>query len=408
MSNTSPDLPIDDLFGGDFIPASEEDWDLLDAMAQEIFRPTAPIDEGRLFAGRIKQIRQILDVIYQPGAHGIIYGERGVGKTSLANILDKKIIRADTSTKVLKISCSPNNDFATIWGNVFFDFEYEGRPVVDVIRQNPQPFAIYKVAQGLPKSTKYLVILDEFDRLTDDQAKMLIADTIKYLSDNPVGVTVLVVGVGSSIESLFGSHPSIQRCCEQVEMPRMSPEELMQILSERLPKLHMRADQGTLEKMIQFSQGLPGYTHLLGLLSVRRAISQRTKTVTHNHLQYAITNALEKGDESTRREYYEAVQSTKPDNKYKEVLLACALTTKNERGQFSASAVCEPYSHIVGREVGIESFARHLNAFCEKDRGPALIKSGKPKGFMYQFRNPLLEPLVIMLGKKMEGGDLDF
>ena len=44
----------------------------------------------------------------------------------------------------------------------------------------------------------------------------------------------------------------------------------------------------------------------------------------------------------------------------------------------------------------IEHFARHLSAFCDSERGPALVKSGKKKGFRYRFANPLLEPLVVM------------
>ena len=150
--------------------------------------------------------------------------------------------------------------------------------------------------------------------------------------------------------------------------------------------------------MIKFSQGLPGYMHLLGLLAVRSVISSRSLKIAVPHLKDAVARALEKADESTRREYYKAIQSTKPDNRYREVLLACALVRKNELGQFSASDVCEPYSVIMKKPMIIENFARHLNAFCDPDRGPALIKSGKPKRFLYHFANPLLEPLVVMRG----------
>jgi hypothetical protein len=50
--------------------------------------------------------------------------------------------------------------------------------------------------------------------------------------------------------------------------------------------------------------------------------------------------------------------------------------------------------------MGVGHFARHLDAFCDPDRGPVLVKSGKRKGFMYRFFNPLLEPLVIMIGSR--------
>ncbi len=388
-----------DLFGHDFIPTSDEDWLLLDARAQQLFRPTAPIDEQRLFVGRINQIGQLLEVIYQAGAHAIVYGERGVGKTSLANILDQKVIGDSTTIKALKITCTRGDTFGSVWRNVFFDFEHEGRSMSDVLGTDPQPFAVYKVAQGLPQRTQFLVILDEFDRLEGDEIKVMMADTIKYFSDNPINVTILVVGVGGSVEALFGKHPSIQRCCTQIRMPRMKPSELRPIFTERLAKLHMTAENEVIDNIVKLSQGLPGYTHLLGMLAVRAALAEQSKRVQLKHLDLAVASALDKSDESTRRDYYKAIQSTKPDNKYKEVLLACAMTEKNALGQFSATAVCEPYSRIVGKDVGIEHFARHLNAFCQQDRGPVLVKVGKPKRFLYHFHNPLLEPLVMLLRK---------
>lgn len=388
-------------FAPGFSPANDDDWGMIDAAAQQVFRPTAPIDENRLFAGRIEQVRALLDVIYQAGAHAIVYGERGVGKSSLANIINERILGPSKFNKVLKISCSPNDTFATIWGNVFFDYtHHNGQQILSVVTAQPQPFTVFKIAQGLPDRTRHLIILDEFDRIRDEQTKMLIADTIKYLSDNPVNVTILVVGVGKSIETLFGSHPSIARCCVQIAMPRMSPGELRQIVAERFPILAMSADDDAVGEMVRFSQGLPGYMHLLGMLSVRTAVAERTQHITGDHLTSAVGSALEKADESTRAEYYRAIQSTKPDNRYREVLRACALAKKNERGQFSASDVCAPYSKIRGTTMGIESFARHLNAFCDPDRGPVLVREGKPKRYMYHFANPLLEPLVIMKGDR--------
>ena len=43
---------------------------------------------------------------------------------------------------------------------------------------------------------------------------------------------------------------------------------------------------------------------------------------------------------------------------------------------------------------------RLLAAFCNQDRGPVLRKTGKPKGFQYQFIDAPLQPYVTMVGKK--------
>jgi len=388
---------LSDIVDPNWRPENDDDWSSLDYYATQLFRPGAPVDEDNLFVGRIAQARALLDVIFQPGRHALLYGERGVGKTSLVSIINERIIEPAKYTKVLKVGCNPTDTFSSIWANLFFGYEWQNRPIPELIKENPQPFTIYKLAESIVQRT--LVIIDEFDRLQDQTSKILLADTIKYLSDNPLKFTVVVVGVGQSVEELFGNHPSIQRCCKQIPMPRMSPQELEQIIETRLPQLRITAAPEVISQIAKFAQGLPGYVHLLGQLATRNAIARHSQYIELRDLKVAISSALKEADESTRNAYYSAIQSTKPDNRYREVLLACALAEKNELGRFSAAAVCAPYSAIRGTEMGIEHFARHLDAFCDPARGPVLIKSGKRKGFMYQFANPLLEPLVVLVGE---------
>jgi len=55
-------------------------------MLGTVFKPTAPINREDLFAGRQPQTRDVVDAVNQQGQHAVLYGERGVGKTSLANM----------------------------------------------------------------------------------------------------------------------------------------------------------------------------------------------------------------------------------------------------------------------------------------------------------------------------------
>ena len=60
---------------------------LLIAEINMAFTPAAPVDSKDLFAGRKREIEKVIGTVFQPGQHAVIYGERGVGKTSLANTL---------------------------------------------------------------------------------------------------------------------------------------------------------------------------------------------------------------------------------------------------------------------------------------------------------------------------------
>ena len=65
-----------------------EDKARVGLLAGRAFSPSAPVRERDVFAGRREQIHQVVDAINQDGQSVLIYGERGVGKTSLANVID--------------------------------------------------------------------------------------------------------------------------------------------------------------------------------------------------------------------------------------------------------------------------------------------------------------------------------
>src|SRR6266566_6918036 len=87
--------------------------------ANKVFNPSAPVDERALFAGRVAQIGQLLDAISQRGQHALIYGERGVGKTSLANVLRPWLEAIGESVLALRVNCDGSDTFTTVWRKIF-------------------------------------------------------------------------------------------------------------------------------------------------------------------------------------------------------------------------------------------------------------------------------------------------
>lgn len=381
-----------------FIPSTDEDWDFLRAASQNLFKPKTPVDDDKLFAGRLRQISDILDAVYEEGGHAVIFGERGVGKTSLAKIVEKKIAPIISSLKVTNVSCGKADTFYAIWGNAFNDYSVGQDDVTTHFRKKKNAYAIYNALNDLDRSVYHLFIFDEFDRIQDKETLFLMADLIKHYSNNPINITIIVVGVGDTLVDLFGSHESIARCCSQIKMPRMSENELKEILRDRIPALGFSIANYVESNIVKLSQGLPGYVHLLGQLSLKSAISRRSLKIEREDFQAALSDALDKADYLTRQDYHKATSSPRKDNKYKEVMLACALAKSNELGYFYAGSVREPYSLIRKKPMDITNYSTNLNNLCLAERGPALVKSGKKKSYQYRFSNPLLQPLTIMIG----------
>jgi Cdc6-like AAA superfamily ATPase len=380
------------------IPKTENDWFQLELQVTDVFSPHAPIDDQSFFAGRSELIIRLIDTVFQKGRHAIIFGERGVGKTSLANIIRDKIFTKTKTVKIIKRSCTLSHDFRLMWVHALDDYSFEGKSSEEHFGMNPNPYDVYKTLDLLPKHERPVFIFDEFDRVQDDKTFPLMADTIKYLADYSARATIVIVGVADSVNDLFGGHPSVQRNVQQIRMPRMSREELRAIISKREPLLAMEAKDEISDLIIELSQGLPTYTHLIAQNAFVSAAKRRSLSVEKHDFDQSLLVSIEEADETVKERYFKAVRSSKPSNRYKEALLACALATTNEKGYFNAGDIRDPYSAIMNRELDIPDFARHLKAFCDEERGPALSRVGTARSYEYRFVDPLVRPYAIIRG----------
>ena len=270
--------------------------------------------------------------------------------------------------------------------------------VAEKLPSNITPEDVRQALTAISEQTILIVIIDEFDRLHGAQLQRLFADTVKTLSDNSVKATLVLVGVADSVEELIREHQSVERALVQIRMPRMSMEELTEIVSKGLGKLKMTIDEDALEHISLVSQGLPHYTHLLGLYASRGAIDDDKIVISMAHVELAIRRALEGAQQTIQSAYHKATTSPRRDNLYADVLLACSLAETDELGYFAAANVRTPLSKIKHRHFDIPSFSRHLNDFCEEKRGPILRKFGAKHRFRFRFINPLIQPFVTMQG----------
>lgn len=242
------------------------------------------------------------------------------------------------------------------------------------------------------------MILDEYDRLPNGSLSRTFADTIKTLSDHSVPATLVLVGVADSVDQFIGEHQSVERALVQVQMPRMSLTELHQVIHNGLSKLGADIKPEALDQIATLSQGLPHYTHLLGLYATRQAIDRGELRVTMEDVRAAVSEAIKSAQQSIVSAYHKATMSARQNNLYAQVLVACALARHDSLGYFQAADVRGPLSLIKAQNFDIPSFARHLNDFCEQARGPVLQKIGVKHRFRFRFVNPLMEPFVIMQG----------
>jgi Cdc6-like AAA superfamily ATPase len=358
------------------------------ARVARAFTPGAPIDSLALFRGRWPQIQDVISATAQRGYHVALYGERGVGKTSLANVLAEVFAMPDLPEfQSAFVTCNSESTYESVWRDIYRELAITGEEEIV-----PEDVRFELGRLGTPA----LIVIDELDRLSDAPSLTLLADTIKTLSDHVVPSTIVLVGVAHSLAGLIGEHASIVRNLQQVEMPRMSPGELREILTNGFAACELDVQEDAIEKIVRLSEGLPHYTHLLGLHAGQRVVQDDRHAVRLADVDAAIGPAIAR--HTIRSDYVQATRSTRAGTLYEQVLLACALAPKNELGSFTAGSVREPLKIITRRKLDIPAFARHLAQFVEPERGAVLRREGEPRHYFYRFAEPLLEPYIVLNG----------
>lgn len=380
--------------------------------AGSVFTPGSPVNEKDLFAGRLEQFDSVLTATSQRGYHAVLYGERGVGKTSLSNIMAGALAESG-GWIVPRVNCDGTDTYSSLWRKALQDIVLTNvRPGMGFGAQDVQeaqsmvnglppvltPDDVRRALQHLSRQAHLLLAFDEFDRLADKSITTLMSDTIKTLSDYSVQATVLLIGVADSVDELVLGHQSIERALIQIPMPRMSSAEIEQILDTGLSRLVMTIDHAAKLELVSLSQGLPYIAHLLALNSVKSALRKGNLHVGSADVDEGIKQSLGQWQQTIIRSYYDATQSSQPGNIYKPVLLACALAETDDLAYFSAAAVRAPLRVITDRDYDIPNFAQHLKNFSEEGRGGMLERTGETRRIRYRFTSPLMRPYIIMRG----------
>lgn len=355
----------------------------------DVFTPSTPVEILDIFAGRKNQIEKINRAFNEKGAHIMLYGERGVGKTSLANIIRLQI---DRSTNMcFKINCNPNDDFKALWYKMFNQiqvvnykeyYNLTARIFQEDLDSN------YVVRQLKQLENKCLYIFDEFDQIQDEETKQDFTYLIKQLSDEGLNTTIMLVGIAENIAELLKEHRSLERCLKEIKIQLMSEDEIKEIIEKGLEKLNIEIDESVKKEIINLSEGYPRYAHLLSKYCCIDYIDKKKKVIDKESLNYATQQSLDEAEESIRREYQKATINDMRNN-YDILLLACALADKDEFGAFTHTNIVNVLKKIYPHKVK-NNYRNILNSLCENEKGKILIKRGKTR-HKYEFRNPLMQ-----------------
>ena len=382
------------------------DWNELRSEILEAFTPGSPINEVELLAGRRDVVQRLQDIVIERGRNAIIYGERGVGKTSLATVFHKPLNIIDPATGTVKravvdiyINADSGDSFDSLWRKVFRRIARPNGSSAALDYDGPiEPDHVFLELQNFNPNKLPIIIIDEYDRIGDNDCRVLMTDVIKALTTSRPNVTIVLVGVADDITTLVHDHPSVSpRNLIQVPMSRMPAQEIRDIITTRVSHLRMKVSDDAVWRIALFSAGLPFYAHSLGKYAALAAVATQQTSITETMVTSAMSGCMGDVDFSVVRSFTKATEYIyRKKNIFKEVLAACALAEQNNLGEFQAVAVEAPLSAILGDSVKVPSFAFHLNEMCQETRGDVFQKTGERRTYLYRFTEPAMQPYIIM------------
>ncbi|MES2579424.1 MAG: ATP-binding protein [Pseudomonadota bacterium] len=382
----------------------------------EQLSPAHPIQSFEHLYGRYDQLQQIEQALCAPGRHVFIYGDRGVGKSSLAQTAAFKHQSSDSPPII--IGCEKKSTFLGII-----------QAILERLFNNPSGDQIThttKVGVSVPKlslehetsikkgeipiakdinsathllnyyslkySKKTLVVLDEFDLIGEQSERGLFADFVKQLGDQFVTIQFIFCGIGKSLDELLVAHASSYRYMLGIEVQRLDWTARWEIIDKSSHSLGLTINDDSRFRIAAISDGYPHYIHLVceNLYWECFNDEEPIAEATPEHYIAAVRKTVKGIEHHLRRSYEQATM--KSSNDYHEVLWAVADHFELIR---ATSSIYLSYCRIMDskNEIPIESAKFNLKLGQLKTSSFGEILESSKRGW-YEYKENIVRGYV--------------
>lgn len=403
----------------------------------QVLSPSRPIQSEAYLFGRDNELDQIKKALYISGRHVFIFGDRGVGKSSLAATAANQYQSVDS--EYIDIGCGPDSTLFGIVANIAYqaisvsrlnkskittnagidwkflrlsqaqeitrnDLHAEIRSLIDAVEVLKEVAALH--------SEKPIVVLDEFDRIKDQTQRELFADLLKHIGDKKVGIKFIFTGVAKTLSEILSAHHSAIRQLETVELSRLSWEGRWEIIRNAINEFGLSIDREVEIRIAAISDGFPSYVHLL-TEKILWAVFENPKVLTYidqDHFQIGLTYAIASINAELRRPY-ELVMNRR-SNELEEVLWSTADSEFLDR---YLSDMYDSYNYVMkqiagGEAVDYKKFGTLIRSLKGKKFEEILVSDPNRPG-LYSYREKMLRGYVRMQaeanGVKLAGETID-
>ncbi len=387
----------------------------------EVVSPARPVFSIENLIGRSDELNRIEKALFSSGRNVFIYGERGVGKSSLAATAANQWQSSDA--EYLDISCSPDSTVKSIVANIAsqaINTKWSSSSIVTEqatvgmkwlsysLKSEISPTDFSTRITGLSDAIEVLkevaaihsdvpiVVVDEVDRIASEKEIDLLADLLKQLGDKRIELKFIFTGVGATLNEILGAHRSAIRQLETIELPRLSWDARWDIAIQALSVFNIEIPRDIYVRLAAVSDGYPYYVHLIveKLLWILFENERMADKVTWDDYFSALDEAIVGITAELARPYELAVNQRSQD--YEEVLWS---TAADEWQGAYLSDMYKQYKNIMSqleekKPLSYEKYSSRLRNLLKPEYGE-ILKKGKKQG-NYHYREKMLRGYIRM------------
>lgn len=357
----------------------------------EALAPAQPVTSAERFAGRAEVLEVLIAAIEQQRAHVVLYGERGIGKTSLVHVFAETARAA--RYLVFYGSCGVEASFDEMFRafvaqipllyhadvSPTADEEEHARSFADLVGEgelDPRELAdLFSRLVG----TRVILILDEYDRVEDLSFRRNVAELIKNLSDRAARVQLVLAGVALNLEELIGFTPSIRRNLVGIAVGPMPEEGMRDILAQAEAATGLEFAPDACARIVTMAGGSPYLVRLLGLRAASLALDSGRTQIRAEDVVAGTKAVLAEWKLGLPRHVQRLLVRPEAEKAWP-LLIAAARASGTPDGSFTAEDVA---SELNGSEPDIrrrlEGFTRSID-FLE----PCAIGEGEEPRFRFR------------------------
>jgi hypothetical protein len=361
----------------------------------------------------------MIDALGEAGRHLVVHGWTGVGKTSLVeHVCQEQVItylavecsggfeplmhhvlnrlEARASTGVVEATKASGEASGGVFG--LFAGKMAGEKTSEAHFEPYGASLESLVADALIKTGHRVLFIDNLEDYSDELAdRQQLCRLIKACSSRTrdMGLDapkLIIAGPTAAVDALLVVDDAAARRTQPIEVPRMAPGELDQILVRGEQKLDVVFDHECRRRIIALSDGLPYYTHLYALQCSRVALRQARRLITGEDFNEALDAIVNACSGTLKEAYSRAIRARGEPSLRQSTLAAVAESADAETGMPEIVAAFLQINPQYERPERIRFLGRLL-AELRDEHG--ILEDAWLEGHRgYRFRDPLMRVYV--------------